>query len=274
MHAFGQAMAIDSGIGYTYDDPNHGPWYKRTKAHNVLMVDDADLDRRAAEGKDVVWTSLKILDFFAATHHGYVKSKGVTHRRHIAFVKPDYFLIYDVAQSQSAETHALSWNLHAPLKIEPAACGFASAGSPGLLVIPSSLAWKQSQSTGPACVIGIRGFKKDYADIPWLRFENSLGPKTSATFAVLLHPFSSSRLKVDFREIGSTHIVVESAGGVDHLLFAASIENDVHFDGACAVLRYADKRLQSWAVSQSKTLVVAGRTLLDSNEPRDAEGSA
>src|SRR5262249_7530266 len=51
LHAFGQACAIDSGIGYTYDDPNHRPWYVRTRAHNVLMIDDDDLDRKAAEGR-------------------------------------------------------------------------------------------------------------------------------------------------------------------------------------------------------------------------------
>ena len=50
LHAFGRAMAIDSGIGRTYDDPHHAPWYIRSRSHNLLMVDDADLNRREAEG--------------------------------------------------------------------------------------------------------------------------------------------------------------------------------------------------------------------------------
>src|SRR5439155_5653192 len=87
LHAYGQACAIDSGIGYTYDDPNHKPWYVRTRAHNTVMIDGDDLNRKDAEGKDVVWTTLKTFDFFAARHDGYLASKGITHRRHVAFVK-------------------------------------------------------------------------------------------------------------------------------------------------------------------------------------------
>jgi hypothetical protein len=53
LHAFGQAMAIDSGIGYTYDDPNQGPWYIRTRAHNCLTVDDQVLTNRSGLEKYV-----------------------------------------------------------------------------------------------------------------------------------------------------------------------------------------------------------------------------
>src|ERR1043166_5636089 len=36
LHAFGRRIAIDAGIGYTYDDPNHKTWYVRSRAHNML----------------------------------------------------------------------------------------------------------------------------------------------------------------------------------------------------------------------------------------------
>ncbi len=58
LHAYGQAMAVDAGIGYTYDDPNQQLWYKRTRAHNGITIDGDDLNRKEAEGKDVVWASL------------------------------------------------------------------------------------------------------------------------------------------------------------------------------------------------------------------------
>ena len=51
------------------------------KAHNMLEVDDANVDRATARGRDVFWHSDPRLDVFAATHNGYAKSHGVTHRR-------------------------------------------------------------------------------------------------------------------------------------------------------------------------------------------------
>ncbi|HWB52688.1 MAG TPA: heparinase II/III family protein, partial [Tepidisphaeraceae bacterium] len=49
MHAHGMPMAIDSGIGRTYDDPLHEPWYVTPAAHNMLEVVGAKLDRDATE---------------------------------------------------------------------------------------------------------------------------------------------------------------------------------------------------------------------------------
>ena len=124
----------DSGIGYTYDDPNQNTWYRRTRAHNMIMIDDDDIDRAEAQGKDVAWTTLPTLDYFAATHFGYLQSKGVTHRRHFVFVRPNYWLIYDVIEAKSATMpaqHRISWNLHTPTPMDSHQNGFASKTGPG-----------------------------------------------------------------------------------------------------------------------------------------------
>jgi len=96
LYAHGAALAIDAGIGRTYDDSLYLTWYVTAKAHNMLAVDDADVDRTTARGRDVFWHSDPRLDVFAATHNGYGKSHGTTHRRAIAFLKTEVFVGGDV----------------------------------------------------------------------------------------------------------------------------------------------------------------------------------
>ena len=81
LFAYGDALAVDAGIGVSYDDPLHGPWYKTSRAHNMLVIDDANLDRRIAVGQKPVWSSQAGMDYFSAEHEGY-RSRGVSHRRH------------------------------------------------------------------------------------------------------------------------------------------------------------------------------------------------
>src|SRR5205823_2554089 len=45
LNAFGTAMAIDSGLGVTYDEPAYLTWYRTSAAHNMITVDGEDLDR-------------------------------------------------------------------------------------------------------------------------------------------------------------------------------------------------------------------------------------
>ena len=43
--AFGRALSIDAGLGVSYDDPLNNPWYNASRAHNMLVVDDGEIDR-------------------------------------------------------------------------------------------------------------------------------------------------------------------------------------------------------------------------------------
>ena len=279
MHAYGQACAIDSGIGYTYDDPQQKPWYVRTRAHNGITIDDLDLNRRAAEGRDVVWTALAHFDYFAATHLGYLENAGVTHRRHIAFIKPDYWLIYDCLQSACDSEHLLKWNLHCPTPMEVHQDGFASKSSPGLIVLPAS-DWKASQDKGWACVRGIRGHEGlDYAEIDWISFENRI-LNQSAGLGVLLSPFADHRPEVKLTLVKqdqlAAHFRVDHPGGSDHIFFGEgdhTLESEKFtFNGASAVARMSNDRIERFSVAQSRALTFDGRRLVDSPQPCDREG--
>ena len=219
LHAFGKALAIDSGIGDTYDDPDHARWYVRSAAHNMITIDGEDLDRPAAEGKDVLWQSEKTHDYFAATHHGYAQSKGIIHRRHIVFVKPRFFVIYDVIDASAAkQPHELHWNLHAatPLKIEGSS--IASESAPGL-VIRVSEPWPAKLSKEIACVNGIRGFTRQQAKIDWLTLNQTIAAGETKKLAVVLYPFGDAVPPVELSSPRANEFVVRSGGRIDQLIF-------------------------------------------------------
>lgn len=214
MHAYGTTMAIDSGIGRTYDDPLHEPWYITPAAHNMLEVVGAKLDRAAAVGTNVVFQNRPAVDYFAATHQGYEKSAGVIHRRHVIFVRRRYFLIVDEIQSSSPAE--LAWHVHSPLKMRPTEDGFSCASTPGLTVLRDDQSWIPYQSKGMASVAGISNYS-DYAEIDWLQFKHHFSGG-SATFAVLLYPSPNQSQAIKFHRIGPRHWRIDQPEGSDQVL--------------------------------------------------------
>jgi hypothetical protein len=201
LHAFGWPLAIDSGIGLTYDDPLHRTWYVTPEAHNMLTVDGVAIDRRAAEGKEVIWQSDARLDYFAATHHGYAAA-GIVHRRQVMFVKPDYFIVYDVVRADAERS--LTWHLHTT--------------GPGLHVAESDeVSWSRTRGKGMASVAGIAGFDAAHAEVDWMRLRSSVSPGGTKALAVLLYAFESAPPNVRFRATADGEFVVEHNGVIDHV---------------------------------------------------------
>jgi hypothetical protein len=216
LHAFGRPLAIDSGIGRTYDDPNHAPWYVRSMAHNMLTVndeelgspaavgdDDDDLDRPAAVGEDVVWSTSPGVEYFAATHRGYEKSKGVLHRRHIAFVRREYWIVYDVVDLLDGP-RKLTWRLHLP--------------GPGLIVRTASPDWLEGYGKGWASVRGIPGFSTSHAEIDLFRLFQWAPAHSTTTLGVLLYPFDTAPPAIGFTNDGN-RFIVDHDSGTDELTF-------------------------------------------------------
>jgi hypothetical protein len=275
MNAYGTAMAIDAGIGLTYDDPYHGPWYRQAKAHNVLLVDGSNPNRQEAAGREVVWTNLSRVDYWAATHYGYEKSLGVRHRRHIAFIKPNYFVIYDVAESSRGD-HQLLWNLHTTMNLAPDSRNPRAIG-PGMLILPSSDEWKAEKSRGIADTRAIIGFPTSHGVIVWLAYRGLLKQAAPATFAVALYPYPLTAPEVKFATVAqkgrSSHFTIESSNGTDHLLFGDIDSGGISFRGTFAWLSMRENKVASAAMSQG-TLLSVGSFKLESAHPRDVETSS
>ncbi|HTL28690.1 MAG TPA: alginate lyase family protein, partial [Tepidisphaeraceae bacterium] len=272
MNAHGTAMAIDAGIGLTYDDPHHGPWYRQGKAHNMLLVDGSNPNRKEAEGRDVVWTSLKRIDYLAATHNGYLASLGVLHRRHFAFIKPGYFVIYDVVDSNKGD-HDLTWNLHTTMNLAPDLHNPGATG-PGMLILPSSEDWKANRSQGIADTRGIRGFPTQHTVIDWLNYAGNVKQGTPTTFAVALYPYAGSapaiKLQVVSKTDRSSHFSIESSEGIDHLFFGDIDSNGFGFRGAFGHARLHGGKVTEASMSRGTSLTYQSFKL-EAPEPRDAE---
>jgi hypothetical protein len=286
MHAFGQAMALDAGIGETYDDPNHHSWYITSRAHNMLTIDESNLDRKAAEGKDAIWSTGANVDYFAATHHGYEASKGIIHRRHFAFVRSDYFFIYDAIESgPDASGKSAEWHLHAPVALAAreltpgdrtlAARGFDSPASPGLLVIPAS-DWSWELRKGLANVSGVRGYDISttrHQEIPWLTFRRALAPGARESFGVLLYPYEARTPAVALRQSGRPlHFSIDHPQGRDHLLFGDESSGAIDFAGRFAFVRFRSRAPVQWSVAHATRLCIDGRVVHDSDKSCDGHG--
>jgi hypothetical protein len=101
LYAFGRPLLIDPGMTI-YGTKGSGQ-YVETQMHNVVTVDGAS--QAHGPGKVSAWESTADYDLAEAEHSLY---RGVTHRRRVLFVKPDYFVLVDVLAGKGKRT--LDWN--------------------------------------------------------------------------------------------------------------------------------------------------------------------
>jgi len=99
---FGETLLIDPGR-YIYEGP-YRIWFKSTKAHNTIVVDNQDSSELADEwmfktkAKSTLncWSTTEKFDYVDGSHDGYQRlNDPVTHRRRICFIKPYFWLILD-----------------------------------------------------------------------------------------------------------------------------------------------------------------------------------
>ncbi len=253
LFAYGKALAVDAGIGVSYDDPLHGPWYKTSKAHNMLVIDDKNLDRKIAVGENPIWNSQAGMDYFSAEHSGY-RSLGVRHRRHFLFMKPvdpdpqanPYFLVFDAFSSET-EPRKASFMLHSPTPLQRGGTAVFSTEAPGVLVAtPDAPAIRQG--TGMAHLGGIASPGRQL--IRWASLDlMTSGDGLVNDLAVVLYPFQSMPLpKVRIRRgenagpPGTVYLVVEHGSIVDHIVvtdgsYRTFGANDLSTDAICVVVR-------------------------------------
>lgn len=113
----GRPMLVDPGA-YAYQEGGAWRRYLRsTAAHNTVVVDGQDqsvmlgvfLWGRQATTRVLHWQSAPAYDCLVAEHDGYA-SRGVTHRRHWLFYKPDWLLVVDVLSGHRAHRVEQWWH--------------------------------------------------------------------------------------------------------------------------------------------------------------------
>lgn len=129
VYAYGQPFIVDPGsYTYAFDDPFRA-YFVGSLSHNTVIVDGKSQIRRwqpgalehaARPGNYASWISRADLDYTTAVYsdgHGDYQVRppfdglprivDVTHRRHVLFVKPDYWVLVDELRGAYAHTYEL-----------------------------------------------------------------------------------------------------------------------------------------------------------------------
>ena len=121
----GKTLLVDSGT-YTYHESKQmRDYFRSTKAHNTLMLDEKSSSAPGGKfdwltrAKPTVhsWISEDRFDFFEGSHDGY-GSLSATHLRSLLFLKNDYLIMRDYVETAGAHDYAL--NFHFNKKTNPA----------------------------------------------------------------------------------------------------------------------------------------------------------
>jgi hypothetical protein len=102
----GRDLLIDPGI-YSYDQPLSQTYFRKSEAHNVLLIDGQE--QLQSDPKVIAWSSTDVADFAC----GEIFGNGLRHRRSVLFVKPDYWVIVDHVLGEGE--HELTRLFHFPL---------------------------------------------------------------------------------------------------------------------------------------------------------------
>jgi hypothetical protein len=127
--AGGAEILVDSGLHRYGGDPAWRDHFRKTRAHNTVVVGGRDqalhlggMDWcRTYRAEIESWISTPLFDYVRGSHDGYLRSAGasngsaggVVHRRAVFFRKPDYWLVVD--ELDGTGVHELqSWFHAAP----------------------------------------------------------------------------------------------------------------------------------------------------------------
>lgn len=120
LFAYNNILVTDSGC---YQ--NHAPlvwrnYFRSSRAHNTIVVDDQDQSRlingwhvyRPAQATLEHWLATPDFDLADASHNGYQHlTEPVLHRRRFVFVKPAYWLLVDTLVGQGSHQFDLLFHL-------------------------------------------------------------------------------------------------------------------------------------------------------------------
>ena len=120
--AFGKSLLVEGGV-YTYDASDWRRYVLSSRAHNLVLVDGLDQNRRKEPRETYVvktplpqvWESEETFDHAAAA---YVEGWGpkaerlASHTRHVLFVKPDFFVVIDELEPKDGQSHTYEALFH------------------------------------------------------------------------------------------------------------------------------------------------------------------
>jgi len=109
--AGGRMLAISSGYYPSYGCPHHAEWTRETRAHNSVLVDGEGQERGVtATGEIAAFDDGEGYTYLCGTAAGAYPAPLERFDRHVLFVDPGLYLIYD--DLAAATPAAFGWLLH------------------------------------------------------------------------------------------------------------------------------------------------------------------
>jgi len=120
LEAYGEPLAISSGYRPWYGSEHHMKWTKTTQAHNGILVNGQgqQVQSMAAKGRITGFINGESFAYTAGdAQAAYGSSLLERYLRHVVYIRPDVFVIYDDLKAPKDST--FSWLLHAyhPMKV-------------------------------------------------------------------------------------------------------------------------------------------------------------
>ena len=186
----------------SYDHPLN-PFFRSPQAHNQVVIDDFDMDRRQAVGQDVVFKTGRGFDYFHAWHDAFKDRRtGIRARiaRHVLFLHGLGWFVYDLIEPVTEMIFTVSSWLHAvrPFRLAGErqavvtgrpSCAIAFADSPHLRRLEAGVDVAEADVTVPRL----------YPERHYLRARawGPTGYRGPLRFAMMLLPLRSGPAKLE-----------------------------------------------------------------------------
>lgn len=152
LHALGQTLLWDSGVS-NYDMPECFGYYRQARAHNVVLIDDADMKLGPERPRLLAWKTTPAYDLVDA--EAVFAEPAVTHRRAILFIKPGTWVIRDLITSDDPHRLTRLFHVREKAQVEKTPSSTAAGGEPA--ADRSSASVRVSEPGGPVLTIhGVR----------------------------------------------------------------------------------------------------------------------
>jgi hypothetical protein len=127
LEAFGEPLAISSGYRPWYGSAHHMGWTKTTQAHNTVLVNGQGqiVQSLKAKGEIINFLGGESISYTSgAAHTAYGMNLLDKFVRHVVYLRPDVFVIYDDLQAPKPSSY--TWLMHAyqKMSIDPSGQGF------------------------------------------------------------------------------------------------------------------------------------------------------
>jgi len=272
--ADGRTLLVDPGTFTFHESKELRDYFRTSAAHNTLSVNNQSSSepggtfgwKTRAQAKLHSWIAENRFDFFEGSHDGYNRlSSSAAHTRSILFLKNDYWIMRDYAETRGANDYALNFHFNAGTqpKIEKAENGSFSVGEIPeneaglkLFIFGDNGGWQEKESP----------FSPRYGkriNAPCLQFESKgIGSQEFFTF-LLPHDSAASAPEVFETNLsGGRAFVIKYRGYSDLFIFADNDGNPIRTEFFDANFRFLWARLSEGETLPEEFVMIDGTSFV------------